>query len=82
MKAKEKENTESKNMSYKNVLLAFMLILAIFPSVVLGESHPDVFEADVVVYGATPGGLPAAAAAAREGKSVLLYISLMSAQSA
>jgi hypothetical protein len=72
MKAKEKENTESKNMSYKNVLLAFMLILAIFPSVVLGESHPDVFEADVVVYGATPGGLPAAAAAAREGKSVLL----------
>jgi len=59
-------------MSYKNVLLAFMLILAIFPSVVLGESHPDVFEADVVVYGATPGGLPAAAAAAREGKSVLL----------
>ena len=59
-------------MSSNIVLLAFMSTLAIFTSVVVGESHQELFEADVVVYGATPGGLPAAAAAAREGKSVLL----------
>lgn len=33
---------------------------------------PMEIEADVVVYGATPGGISAAAAAAREGRSVLL----------
>ena len=69
---KKMKNTKSKIMSSKIVLLAFMSTLAIFTSVVVGESHQELFEADVVVYGATPGGLPAAAAAAREGKSVLL----------
>ena len=59
-------------MNNKNALLAFVSILAILPSIVLGESHPVEFEADVVVYGATPGGISGAAAAAREGKSVLL----------
>jgi len=39
---------------------------------VFGESHPEKFEADVVVYGGTPSGVLAAAAAAREGRSVLL----------
>ena len=59
-------------MSYKKVLLALASIMAILPSVVLGESLPAELEADVVVYGATSGGISAAAAAAREGKSVLL----------
>ena len=59
-------------MSYRKLLLATISIMALLPSVVLGESHPEELEADVVVYGATSGGLSAAAAAAREGKSVLL----------
>ena len=59
-------------MSHKKVLLAFVSILALFPSVVLGQSLPEEFEADVVVYGATPGGISAAAAAAREGKGLVL----------
>ena len=59
-------------MSHKKVLLAFVSIMVIFPSVVLGQSLPEELEADIVVYGATPGGISAAAAAAREGRSVLL----------
>jgi ribulose 1,5-bisphosphate synthetase/thiazole synthase len=59
-------------MSYRKLLLATISIMALLPSVVLGESHPEELEADVVVYGATSGGISAAAAAAREGKSVLL----------
>ena len=67
-------------MSYKKVRLALISIMAIFSSVVFGESlqggsareNPLGYEVDVVVYGATPGGISAAAAAAREGKSVLL----------
>ena len=59
-------------MSHKKVLLAFVSIMALFPSVVLGQSLPEELEADVVVYGATYGGISAAAAAAREGRSVLL----------
>jgi len=59
-------------MSYRKVLLATISIMALFPSAVLGESPPVELEADVVVYGATPGGISAAAAAAREGRSVLL----------
>ncbi len=59
-------------MSHKKVLLAFVSIMAVFPLVVLGQSLPEELEADVVVYGATSGGISAAAAAAREGRSVLL----------
>ena len=39
--------------------------MAIFSSAVLAESHPEKLEADVVVYGATPGGISAAAANGR-----------------
>jgi hypothetical protein len=61
-------------MSSKRVaiLFLFLSVLTIFSSAVLGESHPEKLEADVVVYGATSGGISAAAAAAREGRSVLL----------
>ena len=59
-------------MSYRRVLLASISIMAFFPSVVSGEPLSVELEADVVVYGATPGGISAAAAAAREGRSVLL----------
>ena len=68
-------------MSYKNVLLAFISIMALFSSTVRAQDqvvvesareNPLAYDVDVVVYGATPGGLSAAAAAAREGKSVLL----------
>jgi hypothetical protein len=68
-------------MTYKKVLLAFISIMAIFSSVVLAQDQvvvesaqeiPSAYDVDVVVYGATPGGISAAAAAAREGKSVLL----------
>ena len=68
-------------MSYKNVLLAFISIMAIVSSTVRAQDQvvvesasetPLAYDVDVVVYGATSGGLSAAAAAAREGKSVLL----------
>jgi len=67
-------------MRYKKALLALISIMAIFSSVVFGESLqgesaqeiPLAYDVDVVVYGATPGGISAAAAAAREGRSVLL----------
>ena len=68
-------------MSYKNVLLAIISVLAIVSSTVRAQDQvmvesvsetPLAYDVDVVVYGATSGGLPAAAAAAREGKSVLL----------
>jgi hypothetical protein len=59
-------------MSYKIVLLALVSIMTIFSSAVFGESHPEKLEADVVVYGATTSGIFAVAAAAREGRSVLL----------
>ena len=48
-------------MSYKKALLASISIMAILSSAVLGESHPEELEADVVVYGATPGGISARA---------------------
>ncbi len=35
-------------------------------------AHPEPTRADVIVYGATPGGVCAAIAAAREGVSVIL----------
>ena len=68
-------------MSYKNVLLAIISVLVIVSSTVRAQDQvmvesvsetPLAYDVDVVVYGATSGGLPAAAAAAREGKSVLL----------
>jgi len=63
-------------MKYKKALLALTSIMAIFSSVVFGTSpareNPLTYDVDVVVYGATSGGISAAAAAAREGKSVLL----------
>ncbi|MBT3210995.1 MAG: FAD-dependent oxidoreductase, partial [Planctomycetaceae bacterium] len=67
--------------SYKNVLLAIISVLAIVSLTVRAQDQvmvesvsetPLAYDVDVVVYGATSGGLPAAAAAAREGKSVLL----------
>ena len=73
--------TKSKNMSYKNVLLAFISVMAIVSSTVRAQDQvvvestsetPLAYDVDVVVYGATSGGISAAAAAAREGKSVLL----------
>ena len=67
-------------MSHKKTLLTFVSILALFSAgcsnnQVEAESAGDVplvHDVDVVVYGATSGGISAAAAAAREGKSVLL----------
>ena len=52
-------------MSYKKAVLVSISIMAIFSSAVLAESHPEKLEADVVVYGATPGGISAAAANGR-----------------
>lgn len=50
------------------------LILFVIPLLLVLQSEPRiaVAEADVVVYGSTPGGLCAAIAAAREGVSVIL----------
>jgi hypothetical protein len=59
-------------MNSKRVAVLFLSAAPLFPLVVLGQSLPAEFEADVVVYGATPGGISAATAAAREGQSVLL----------
>ncbi|WP_372721490.1 FAD-dependent oxidoreductase, partial [Novipirellula sp.] len=50
----------------KRVLLAVALLIGI-----TGPS-PAATEADVIVYGSTPGGFCAAIAAAREGASVIL----------
>src|SRR5512145_444886 len=47
------------------------LLLAIGPSPGANEIRPDL-SADVVVVGATPGGIAAAVAAARGGASVIL----------
>jgi len=59
-------------MSHKKTLLAFVSILALFSSgcsnnqVVVESAHetPLAYDVDIVVYGATPGGISAAAAAA------------------
>jgi len=67
-------------MSHKKVLLTLMSIMAIFSSgcstnqvvVESARETPLAYDVDIVVYGATPGGISAAAAAAREGKNVLL----------
>ena len=68
-------------MKYNRVLLALVSIMAILSSTVRAQDQvvvesareiPSDYDVDVVVYGATPGGISAAAAAAREGKSVLL----------
>ena len=47
------------------------LIISLFSSLIV-TSHSATHRADVIVYGATPGGFSAAIAAAREGASVLL----------
>lgn len=49
----------------------FVLTLSLLVSSALGL-HAQVHEADVVVVGGTPGGIMAAIAAAREGRSVVL----------
>jgi hypothetical protein len=54
-----------------SLLLAALAALLTAPSRAQAGKQP-VRKADVVVYGATPGGIIAAVAAAREGKSVLL----------
>jgi len=59
-------------MNSKRSAVLFLSAVALFNPIVLGQSIPVEFEADVVVYGATSGGISAAAAAAREGRSVLL----------
>lgn len=54
--------------------LLVLLAMAGFadPDRVAGQVEPGLRRADVLVYGATPGGVCAAIAAAREGASVLL----------
>jgi len=56
------------------LLVALTAAMALWPaSPVLGDSPPAASEAfDVVVYGGTPGGIAAAVAAAREGRTVAL----------
>ena len=56
------------------VSLLAVLLLAGFaaPGGTAGQAEPGLRRADVLVYGATPGGVCAAIAAAREGASVLL----------
>lgn len=54
--------------------LLALLLLASFaaPGRAAGQAEPGLRRADVLVYGATPGGVCAAIAAAREGATVLL----------
>ena len=68
-------------MNSKRVAILLLSAMAIFSSAVFSQDQvvvesaqeiPSAYNVDVVVYGATPGGISAAAAAAREGKSVLL----------
>ena len=49
-------------------------LLGLILAALLSSAHPSVAatDADVVVYGSTPGGVCAAIAAAREGTSVIL----------
>ncbi len=54
------------------VTLAGLLLVAAVTLVAQQPDHRDATEADVIVYGATPGGFCAAIAAAREGASVIL----------
>lgn len=55
-------------------ITAAILFLALLCAVALGDQDPSAaeLESDLVVYGATPGGIAAAVAARREGLSVLL----------
>ena len=61
-------------------LVAIIILFCVFSIQARGEpkvaafagEKPSAYDVDVVVYGATSGGISAAAAAAREGKSVLL----------
>ncbi|QDU80975.1 putative FAD-binding dehydrogenase [Polystyrenella longa] len=60
-------------MKFKHLLIATTLLLTLHLTLETGNvvaEEPD--HADIVVYGATPGGFCAAIAAAREGASVIL----------
>lgn len=54
---------------FRRIILGFILLL---PMLAACSSGPVTHQADVLVYGGTPGGITAAIAAAREGVSVIL----------
>lgn len=53
------------------MLLAIIAFVCVGSCAAVVSSHPIV-SYDVLVYGATPGGVSAAVAAGREGRAVLL----------
>lgn len=59
-------------MNRPSLLLAFLLAASAFPAHSPAADSVPERKADVVVYGATPGGIAAAVAAAREGAAVTL----------
>ena len=58
----------------KQLLIILVSMVLVFPGVLDAQpsNRPNAANADVIVYGSTPGGFCAAIAAAREGASVIL----------
>ncbi len=57
------------SLTFCNMLMVFLAVILFLVSC---NTSSKEYSAEIVVYGATPGGIPAAVAAAREGHKVIL----------